>query len=391
MTFSELGITAPLIAALSKQKIVEPTPIQALAIPVIAEGKDAYVHSETGSGKTLAYLLPLLSKLDLKSETTQIVIVAPTHELALQIQRQACDLAQHGGIPFRTLLLIGGTSMERQIEKLKKKPHVAVGSPGRICELIDLGKLKPHTFKTIVLDEADNLLDDKSLTSVRKIALSAPRGRQLIFVSATAHERSSQEVATLAPEHVLLQTEDAPLNPNIEHLFLVCEERDKSDVLRKAIHATGATRALVFVHRNSTAEMVTSKLAHHKVPATDLHGAFAKADRKKAMEDFRNGKVQVLIASDIAARGLDIQGVTHIFNLDAPSQSLAYIHRVGRTARAGAHGVALSLFTAEETRLVRRYESELDLKMQEVRLKDGRLVPCYAPYQGANPPPETGH
>ncbi len=385
MTFSELGITAPLVAALAKQHISEPTAIQTLSIPVIAEGKDAYVHAETGSGKTLAYLLPLLSRLDLKSETTQVVIVAPTHELALQIQRQACDLAQNGGVPFRTLLLIGGTSMERQIEKLKKKPHVAVGSPGRICELIDLGKLKPHTFKTIVLDEADNLLDDKTLAASRKIVLASQKSRQLIFVSATAQTRSSREAALLSPEHIVLQTEESPLNPNIEHLFIVCEERDKPDVLRKLISAADPERALVFVHRNATAEQVTAKLTHHKVPATDLHGAFAKADRKKAMDDFRSGKVRVLIASDIAARGLDISGVSHIFNLDAPSQSMAYIHRVGRTARAGATGTAVSLLTAAETRLVRRYEEELGLKMQEVRLREGRILtagshPSYPAY-----------
>ena len=374
MTFSELGITPPIVAALAKQKISEPTAIQRLAIPVIAEGKDVYVHSETGSGKTLAYLLPLLCRLDLKSETTQIVVVAPTHELAIQIQRQSCDLAQHAALSFRTLLLIGGTSLERQIEKLKKKPHVAVGSPGRICELIEMGKLKPHTFKTIVLDEADNLLEDKSLSSVRKIALAAPGHRQLIFVSATAQARSAHEVTSLAPAHVLLQTEEAPLNPNIEHLFVVCEERDKPDVLRKVIHATDPERALVFVHRNATAEMVASKLAHHKIPVTDLHGAFIKADRKRAMDEFRNGKIPILIASDIAARGLDIAGVSHIFNLDAPSQSLAYIHRVGRSARAGAKGVAISLFTREETRLARRYQKDLGLHMQEVRLREGRLM-----------------
>ncbi|MCX8513060.1 MAG: DEAD/DEAH box helicase, partial [Chthoniobacteraceae bacterium] len=145
MTFSELGIPQPLVAALAKQNISEPTSIQRLAIPAIAEGKDVYIHSETGSGKTLAYLLPLFARLELKQDITQVVIVAPTHELAIQIQRQACDLAQNAGMPVRTLLLIGGTSLERQVEKLKKKPHVAVGSPGRIRELIEMGKLKAHT------------------------------------------------------------------------------------------------------------------------------------------------------------------------------------------------------------------------------------------------------
>jgi superfamily II DNA/RNA helicase len=375
MTFSELGITAPLVAALEKQKISAPTAIQSLAIPAIAEGKDVYIHAETGSGKTLAYLLPLFGRLELKQGITQVVIIAPTHELAIQIQRQACDLAQNSGMPVRTLLLIGGTSLERQVEKLKKKPHIAVGSPGRIRELIAMGKLKAHTFKVIVLDEADTLLDQESLESTRKIVLAAPRDRQLLFASATEQTRSSDEVALLAPNHIVLQTEIAPVNTNIEHLFHVCEERDKPDVLRRMLHAMKPERALVFVHRNATAEMVAAKLAHHKILTTDLHGAFDKTERKKAMEDFRSGRVQVMIASDVAARGLDIPGVTHIFNLDAPAQSKAYIHRVGRTARAGARGTATSLFTAQETRLVRRYQDELGIELKEVRLREGRVIP----------------
>ena len=385
MTFSELGTTPPLIAALAKQHITEPTPIQCLAIPAVADGKDVYIHAETGSGKTLAYLLPLFARLELKQDITQVVIIAPTHELAIQIQRQACDLAQNSGMPVRTLLLIGGTSLERQVEKLKKKPHIAVGSPGRIRELIEMGKLKAHTFKVVVLDEADVLLGQECLEATRKIVLAAPKGRQLVFASATEELQSSEEASSLAPDHVVLQTEPAPVNPNIEHLYLVCEERDKPDVLRRMIHAMSPERALVFVHRNVTAETVAAKLAHHKIRATDLHGAFAKADRKKAMDDFRSGHATVMIASDVAARGLDIAGVTHIFNLDAPSQSKAYIHRVGRTARAGASGTAVSLFTEPETRLVRRYQQELGLELTEVRLREGRVLPVGEPSGDSRP------
>ncbi|MEI6872132.1 MAG: C-terminal helicase domain-containing protein, partial [Verrucomicrobiota bacterium] len=184
---------------------------------------------------------------------------------------------------------------------------------------------------------------------------------------------------------VVLQTESAPINPNIEHLFLVCEERDKPDVLRRMIHAMSPERALVFVHRNVTAETVAAKLAHHKIRATDLHGAFAKADRKKAMDDFRSGYSPVMIASDVAARGLDIAGVTHIFNLDAPSQSKAYVHRVGRTARAGASGTAVSLFTEPETRLVRRYQQELGIELTEVRLREGRVLPVGESFGDSRP------
>ena len=374
MTFADIGVRPDLITALAKQKITEPTPIQTVAYPVLREGKDAYLNAETGTGKTLAYLLPLFCRIDPKLAATQVVIVAPTHELALQIQRQCCDLAVNAGFPVQTLLLIGGTLIDRQIEKLKKKPQIVVGSPGRIRELIQLRKLKAHLVKSLVIDEADRLLVEESLSSIRELLGVLPRDRQLVFVSATQQEESGAVIASLAPALVLLQTAPTPMNPDIEHLGLVCEERDKPDVLRSLLHAMQPERAIVFVHRTETAEIVAAKLDYHHISVAQLHGAFDKVDRKKAMDDFRSGRATVLIASDVAARGLDIPGVTHIFNLDAPALSKAYLHRVGRTARAGASGVAVTLFTEPETRLARRYEEDLGIVVQRCRLREGRLV-----------------
>jgi superfamily II DNA/RNA helicase len=374
MTFAELDVGPDLVAALARQQISEPTAIQIAALPVLLAGQDAYLNAETGTGKTLAYLLPIFSRLDAQQEATQAVIVAPTHELAIQIQRQCCDLAQNAGWPVRTLLLIGGTPMDRQVDKLKKRPHIVVGSPGRIRELIGMGKLKAQGVRSVVIDEADRLLAAESLPAIRAILQAAPRGRQLIFASATEQPESADALATLAPGLVMLQTGAAPVNENIEHLYLVCERRDKPEVLRKLVHALRPERALVFVHRNETAEEVAAKLAHHRIPAADLHAASDKRDRKQAMDDFRSARVQVLIASDVAARGLDIKGVTHVFNLDVPTQSKAYLHRVGRTARAGARGQAVTLMTADETRLVRRYEKELGIVMRPVRLREGQVI-----------------
>ena len=374
MTFSEIGVKPDLIAALAKQKITEPTPIQTVAYPVLLEGKDAYLNAETGTGKTLAYLLPLFCRIDPKLAATQLMIVAPTHELALQIQRQCCDLAQNAGWPISTLLLIGGTILDRQIEKLKKKPHIVVGSPGRMRELIQLGKLKAHLIKTVVIDEADRLLVEESLPAIRDLLHVMPRDRQLVFVSATEQRESMGIIASLAPNLVMLQTAETPMNANIEHLYLICEERDKPDLLRSLLHNMECERSIVFVHRTETAEIVAAKLTYHHVNVAQLHGAFDKQDRKQAMDDFRSGRATVLIASDVAARGLDIPGVTHIFNLDVPTLSKAYLHRVGRTARAGASGVAVTLLTEAEAHLPRRYEQDLGIAMQRVRLREGRLL-----------------
>jgi len=374
MTFTDLQLPPELVAALSKQEITEPTPIQNAALPVLLAGKDAYLHAETGTGKTLAYLLPLFCRIDAAQAATQVVIVAPTHELAIQIQRQCCDLAVNAGLPIRTLLLIGGTSTERQIDKLKKKPHVVVGSPGRIGELINKGKLKTQHIRSIVVDEADRLLNEESLLAIRAIIQAAPRTRQLVFASATLEPQSTAIITTLAPELMMLQAGTAAVNENIEHLYLICEERDKPDELRKLLHALDPERAIVFVHRNDQAEKIADKLAHHHIPAADLNAALHKQDRQQAMDGFRNATIRVLIASDIAARGLDIKGVTHIFNFDVPTLSKAYLHRVGRTGRAGAKGLAVTLATEIEARVIRRYQEELGIVMQCVRMREGRVI-----------------
>ncbi|MEI8352234.1 MAG: DEAD/DEAH box helicase [bacterium] len=374
MTFTELGISQALTEALGKDAITEPMPIQTAAIPRLLAGKNAYLNAETGTGKTLAYLLPLFCGIDPAVPELQAMILAPTHELAIQIQRVATALAQNAGLPIRTILLIGGTALPRQLEKLKKKPHLAIGSPGRIRDLIVMKKLHAQTVRCVVIDEADRLLADESLVSVRNILYATPRTRQVVFASATEHDTTSATAKVLAPDLEMIRAGAAPVNANIEHHYLVCEQRDKPELLRKLIHALNPERAIVFVHRNEKAELIVGKLVFHKLPASDLHGAYDKSERKKAMDDFRSGTTRILIASDIAARGLDIAGVTHIFNVDVPSESKAYLHRVGRTARAGARGHAISLMTEEELRLVKRYESELGIRMEQVILREGEVL-----------------
>jgi superfamily II DNA/RNA helicase len=374
MTFPELAVLPELVAALAKQRITTPTAIQVAALPVLMAGKDAYLNAETGTGKTLAYLLPAFSRLDAALAATQVVIVAPTHELAIQIQRQCVELAQNAAWPLRVMLAVGGTSMERQLDKLKTKPHVVVGTPGRVRDLIGARKLKTQAIRTVVIDEADRLLVQESLSAIRDIIQAAPRERQLVFASATERPESAEAIAALAPGLVMVQAGTAQVNADIEHLYLVCEERDKPDVLRKLLHALRPERAMVFAHRGETATKVAEKLAYHKIPTADLHAAHDKWGRKQAMDDFRSARVRVLLASDIAARGLDIVGVTHVFNLDVPTESKAYLHRVGRTGRAGEAGAAVTLMTRDDVRLVRRFESELGIVMRHVRLREGQVI-----------------
>jgi len=360
-TFSDLGILSVLESALATEEITEPMPIQVTAIPALVAGKSAYVSSETGTGKTLAYLLPLFSQIDPAQRILQSIIVVPTHELAMQIGELGRSLAQKSGLEIRLQELIGGASVKRQLEKLKSKPHVIIGTPGRINELIDMRKIKPHTVKNIIIDEADRLLSGDSLVAIQKIIKSTLRERQLVFVSATTQAESSKETEALAPDLVQLHAGSDQINTAIEHSYIECEERDKPDILRKLLSAIGPERAIVFVHRNANAEEITAKLVHHKIAAVDLHGAQDNSRRRKAIDDFRNAVANVMIASDIAARGLDISGVSHVFNFDIPTQSKDYLHRVGRTSRAGSQGYAVSLMTEQEIRLLKRYRNELGI------------------------------
>jgi superfamily II DNA/RNA helicase len=374
MNFTDLSVPPALIAALAKQQISEPTPIQLAAIGPLAVGKNAYLRAETGTGKTLAYLLPLFSRIDPALAATQVVIVAPTHELAIQIHRQACELALNAALAIRSVLLIGGTATARQVDKLKARPHIVVGSPGRMVELIERGKLKATQVRAVVVDEADRLLGDDSLHWIQKLVSAAGPGRQLVFVSATIEQQTRRVLETLAPDILMLRADTAAVNENIEHLYVVCEERDKPDLLRRLLHALQVPRSIVFVHRNDVAEEVASKLTHHKLAVADLNAELSKEERKRAMDGIRSGAIRIMIASDLAARGLNLPGITHIFNLDVPTMSKAYLHRVGRTARAGAKGTAVSLVTEIESRLIRRYEQDLGISLQRVRVFNGQIT-----------------
>jgi superfamily II DNA/RNA helicase len=366
-------VSPALNAALAKLGITEPTPIQSAAIPLMLEGKPTCLRAETGTGKTLAYLLPIFTRLDLAETATQAIVLAPTHELAIQIHRQCTDLSQHAALPVRSLLLISGTALDRQIDKLKTRPHVVVGSPGRIRDLIHKARLRTAKVRTLVLDEADRLLTGDSAADIASVLKSLPVTRQVVFASATLQPASTGTMEDMAPGVILLEPGAQAVNADITHLYLVCERRDKLKLLRQVLSATRAERALVFAEDDDLAERAVSQLDHHHVRVAELHPDFDKRDRKQAMDEFRAGRVQVMVASDMAARGLDIPGVTHVINLDAPLQPRAYLHRAGRTGRAGRHGETITLLTQDQLRLVRRYESELGIQLQRVRLREGKV------------------
>lgn len=362
MLFDELNLNPSLISALGKEKITVPTEIQEMVIPKALKNSDLIAQSETGTGKTLAYLLPVFEKVDALKKEMQVIVLVPTHELAIQVQRQVERLTQNSGINISSTPIIGDVNIARQIEKLKEKPHIIIGSSGRILELIKKKKITAHTIKTIIIDEADKLMDDNNVEDVKAVIKSTLKERQLMMFSATISAKTISKAKELMKEPEIIRGEVKHTVPSsIEHLYFVAEQREKIEVLRKTVRILNPPKAIVFMNKSDEAEVLTAKLKYHGLKAESIHGSNKKLDRKKTMEDFRNGKLQLLVASDIAARGLHLEGVTHIFNMDMPEDSKDYLHRAGRTGRNGSHGVVVNIVTERELTFLRMHEKALKI------------------------------
>jgi ATP-dependent RNA helicase DeaD len=374
-TFEKLGINENLVMGLSKANITIPTPIQFEAIPFALENKDIIGQAQTGSGKTLAYLVPIFQKIDTTKRENQTIILAPTHELVMQIDKEIKLLSINSNINVTSTTIIGEVNISRQIEKLKEKPHIIVGSLGRIYELIKLKKISAHTVKTIVIDEGDILLDMNNLMGVKDIIKTTLKDRQLLVYSATINDKTMLTAKELMKDAVIIKVEEnCTVNTDITHIYLLSEQRDKVEILRKLIASITPERALIFLNKSEEIKRVTAKLKYHHQPVYGIYGKAPKEERQKALEGFRNGKFKLLVASDLAARGLDITDVTHIFNLDLPEDSKEYLHRVGRTSRAGKAGTAISIVTEREETFLKAFSKEFKIDIIQKEIYQGKLI-----------------
>lgn len=376
--FRALGISDALIKGLEKQGITTPTQIQQKMIPAIQTGQDVIGRSETGSGKTLAYLLPLFGAINPTIRGTQAIILTPTHELAVQVHRQAELLIQNSGISAGCALIIGTAGIQRQIERLKEKPPLVVGSTGRILELIRRRKIQAHLVKTIVLDEGDRLLADGNFADVQAVIKTTLRDRQLVLLSASVDGQTKKRAAELMKENALFldgTTQNIAVPKQIAHDFILTTHREKFVMLRKVLAGLKPEKAIVFLNNPENIEVTVDKLNYHGIAASGIYGQAGKLERKNALEDFRTGRVRVLVASDLGARGLDIAGVTHVINLDIPEDATHYLHRAGRCGRQGAQGHVISLVTPYERRWIHRYEKQWGLVFGQKDMAYGKLVP----------------
>ncbi|MDR1108125.1 MAG: DEAD/DEAH box helicase [Spirochaetaceae bacterium] len=399
--FAELGVDPSFIQKLAARAIFKPTAIQKQVIPLLAAGESCLFRSATGTGKTFAYLLPLLRRLLAEYASPEgacapagprMLICAPTYELCSQIKGEADFLLAPspasgppaGPVPAVSLI-IGSAAMGRQIETLKKdKPAVVVGTPGRLLALARMGKLKLRGLTFLVLDEGDRLTAEELREETTELLTFLPRGGCLwVSCSATLPPQSRERLLGLFGETAapgapprIVETDDAQiLRDQIEHWAFFCEERRKIQTLRSLLAAVKPKKALVFSGRSGQPKNIVSQLRYHHLYAAGLYGDQDKKSRKEAIDGFRSGKITVLVSSDLAARGLDIPGITHVIALDVPDEPGPYIHRAGRTGRAGKRGIMITLGGEEELRRLARLEKKLGIAVYPQVLYRGQVCP----------------
>ena len=366
----------PWLTPLAGRGLTEPTEVQVAVRQPFLAGKNLLVQSGTGTGKTLAYLIPLFERLDPQRRDLQGLVLAPTQELAVQIHRQmellAADLAPTRSV--RTVSLMGGVNLLRQLEQLKAKPHLAVGTPGRVLELLEKKKITGHFLSSVVLDEADRLLDDTSVVAVRAILKTTLKSRQLSLFSASLPPATVAIASGLASDWLSLLLEpEMPIPAGIRHWSFASELQHKNDLLRQLLHAIAPSKALVFLNKPDQIELVAAKLRHHGLQAESLYGTRFKEDRQKAMKAFASGSASILVASDLAARGLHIDGISHVFHFDIPENPLDYQHRCGRTGRLGQVGTSVALSTEYELDRLREFEKTFSITVVPQSLHHGKV------------------
>lgn len=370
MDFAQLGVEAPFCDVLKKAGIVVPTPIQEKCIGPIAQGRDVIAQAQTGSGKTLAFLLPVLAKVDAVKPVVQCLIVAPTRELAIQITAEAEKLAEVRDIGI--LAVYGGRDISSQLKKLKRGVQVVIATPGRLLDHLERESLRLDGVKTLILDEADEMLLMGFKNEVEAILRQAPKKKQLLCFSATM----DQAVKKLAYRHmrdpleVTLKQETVTLD-NIAQWVVETPEPLKREALCAVLDEDRPFMAIIFCRTKRRVEELSDYLERRGYDCERLHSDIPQNKRERIMKTFRKGDLPYLVATDVAARGLDISGVTHIYNYDLPETAEAYIHRIGRTGRAGDAGVTCMFVAPKEGRALQALEEAIAMEIPRRKVAIG--------------------
>jgi superfamily II DNA/RNA helicase len=385
-SFQELGLSAPIARALAEEKYETPTPIQAQSIPHTLKGRDLVGIAQTGTGKTAAFALPILNHLSKNSfrperRHCRVLVLSPTRELSGQILESFRTYGRH--VRPSTALAIGGVPIGRQIRSLANGVDILVATPGRLLDLINMNAVALGKLEILVLDEADRMLDMGFIRDIRKIIEKLPARKQTLFFSATMPQEIESLVSELLNDPVRVSvTPVAKTADRINQRVILIEKSGKNALLAETIKSEKIDRAIVFTRTKHGADRVVKSLARDGIQAGAIHGNKSQNQRERVLGDFRNGRVRVLIATDIAARGIDVDGISHVFNFDLPNVPETYVHRIGRTARAGAEGVAISFCDHEEAAYLRDIEKLIQFKVPASdRRKDPNARPASASQQ----------
>jgi ATP-dependent RNA helicase DeaD len=368
-TFTDLGVSGKFIKALEELNIITPTEIQEKAIPFLIEkGTDFIGQAQTGTGKTAAYGLPILQSINPDKPNIQALILSPTRELGQQIAKQLFKFTKH--IPKKIFIesVYGGAHIDEQIGALRRPTHIVVATPGRLVDLLERKAIDLSFIKTIVLDEADEMLSmgfKKELDNILKF--TAGRRHTWLF-SATMPQEIKKIIASyMSPDALKIEVNKNDItNRDIEHKFLICTNEEKPDVLLQFIQSQGASRGLIFCRTKVETQTVSKRLLAKKINTEALHGDMLQKERDKVMRAFKNGKLQILIATDLAARGIDVSELAFVVHYQLPEKIEYYTHRSGRTGRAGNKGFSLSMISNKEHEGLRTIERQLGIKIKEI-------------------------
>ncbi|HIV74833.1 MAG TPA: DEAD/DEAH box helicase [Candidatus Pseudogracilibacillus intestinigallinarum] len=363
--FSELQVSDVVLNALESMGFEEATPIQAATIPHALQGKDVIGQAQTGTGKTAAFGIPMIENFETGKKGVQGLVVAPTRELAIQVAAELNRLGKSKGI--RSLAVYGGQQMDRQIRALKDRPQIVVATPGRLLDHLNRRTIKLHDIKVAVLDEADEMLNMGFIDDIKDILKAIPEERQTLLFSATMPKEIREIATTLMndPTEIKVKAKEMTVE-NIEQTFMEVPERFKFDTLTNHLDIYSPKLAIVFTRTKKRVDEITDGLQVRGFRAEGIHGDLTQGKRMSVLNKFKNERIEILVATDVAARGLDISGVTHVYNFDIPQDPESYVHRIGRTGRAGRTGEAISFVTPREMPHLRLIEEVTKSKMKRM-------------------------
>lgn len=386
-SFIELGLSEKLVASLEQMNYTTPTPIQEKAIPLLLQGRDLMGLAQTGTGKTAAFGLPMIELLSKKgskpaNRTTRALVLAPTRELVNQIGENLRAYVRKTHLKINQV--VGGASINKQQLQLEKGTDILVATPGRLLDLIARNAISLASVEFLVLDEADQMLDLGFIHDLKKISKMVPPKRQTMLFSATM-PASIEDLAArflTAPTKVEVTPPGKAADKIDQFVHFVAGKNDKTELLKKALSENPDGRSIVFLRTKHGAEKLSKHLAHIGFKVSSIHGNKSQGQRERALKSFKDGEINVLVATDVAARGIDIPAVTHVFNYDLPEVPDAYVHRIGRTARAGRDGIAIAFCAADETRLLRDIERLMNIELKVLSGERPELLA--SPKRGGN-------